>query len=321
MLAPKAERILTTILTGYLGSGKTSAVNHLLSANTGKRIAVLVNDFGAINIDASLIINQNDQTISLENGCVCCSLSDGLSQALSDQVARNDRPNMIVIEASGVADPIRLAKHVSGWPGIELHNLITMVDVSTIQSRASDKYVGSLVKSQIMAAQKLIANKTDLLSSVDLPAAIGWLKSTNQLAECIGATHGKFDLSIYWENSTSHVFQSLAPFLEKSESIRSEVLTPVGRIEVSALSALANSSFSVVQRLKGYIVDASSGKQYLVQYSGGNLSLSEIENCKIKTGNQLVIITTGHKGEHEALLKDFSDLGLIISSQQLSSLI
>src|SRR5210317_1894794 len=77
-MSPRHARIPVTILTGFLGAGKTSLLNHILAGGHGKRIAVLVNDFGAVNIDASLIDNRDGEVVSLENGCICCSLSEGL---------------------------------------------------------------------------------------------------------------------------------------------------------------------------------------------------------------------------------------------------
>ncbi len=99
------RQIPATVLCGYLGAGKTTELNHLLASETGTRIAVLVNYFGAINIDASLIENRDDQMISLTNGCVCCSISDDLSAALTSRVERDDLPDHVVLEANGVADP------------------------------------------------------------------------------------------------------------------------------------------------------------------------------------------------------------------------
>ena len=103
--------IAFTVLGGYLGAGKTTLLNRLLNASHGLRIALLINDFGAINIDSELIETQTDQQINLTNGCVCCGLTDGFDAAIDSLMSANPRPQHIVIEASGVADVHSLAQY------------------------------------------------------------------------------------------------------------------------------------------------------------------------------------------------------------------
>ncbi len=102
-----------TILTGFLGAGKTTLLNRLLNGDHGLRVAVLVNDFGAINIDAELVVGVAGDVISLANGCICCSLRDDLVQVVLEMMERPERPEYVILEASGVADPagITLAFH------------------------------------------------------------------------------------------------------------------------------------------------------------------------------------------------------------------
>ncbi|MEX2518274.1 MAG: GTP-binding protein, partial [Paracoccaceae bacterium] len=97
------------MVSGYLGAGKTSLVNHLLRNAGGRRIMVMVNDFGALDIDADLLESATEDTITLANGCVCCTMGTELLYALSDALDRRPRPDWLVIEASGVADPRKIA--------------------------------------------------------------------------------------------------------------------------------------------------------------------------------------------------------------------
>src|SRR5665213_3036640 len=94
-----------TVIGGFLGAGKTTLLTHLLRGDHGRRIAVLVNDFGAINIDAELVRSRTADTISLANGCACCSVAGDLTRALVALAQREDPPDAIVLEASGLADP------------------------------------------------------------------------------------------------------------------------------------------------------------------------------------------------------------------------
>ena len=98
-----------TILTGFLGAGKTTLLNRILNGNHGLKVAVLVNDFGSINIDAELIVGVESNVISLANGCVCCSIRDDLRQSVLDVLDRPEQPDYVVLEASGVADPAAIA--------------------------------------------------------------------------------------------------------------------------------------------------------------------------------------------------------------------
>src|SRR5208283_5031671 len=94
-----------TVLTGFLGAGKTTLLNRILNGGHGLRVGVLVNDFGAINIDADLIVGVEGGTISLSNGCVCCQIRDDLIEAVVGLLARPEPIDYVLLEASGVADP------------------------------------------------------------------------------------------------------------------------------------------------------------------------------------------------------------------------
>src|SRR5699024_12371267 len=101
----QTEKIPFTVIGGFLGSGKTTLLNHLLNTTSGRRIAVMVNDFGPINIDSRLVANHDGQTISLSNGCICCSIGSRLDGALVDLLAMRPLPAWIVAGASGISDP------------------------------------------------------------------------------------------------------------------------------------------------------------------------------------------------------------------------
>ncbi len=111
MTAAKPGPIPVTVIGGYLGSGKTTLLNQLLSQTVGQRIAVLVNDFGDIGIDGDLIAAADGDTITLTNGCVCCRIGSDLMTALWSVRDRQDPPEHLIIEASGIADPAPIAHH------------------------------------------------------------------------------------------------------------------------------------------------------------------------------------------------------------------
>ena len=144
-----------TVVAGYLGSGKTTYINQQLTRANGLRCAVLVNDFGELNIDAELIENESARSISLVNGCVCCSIADDMEGALEEIRSTADSLDWVMLEASGVADPGRVKNRVLNWPGFELKELVTLVDATRIRKLVNDKFVGGHIREQLSSADNL----------------------------------------------------------------------------------------------------------------------------------------------------------------------
>jgi G3E family GTPase len=164
-----------TILGGYLGAGKTTLLNRLLADARGVRLAVLVNDFGEVNIDAALLANRDGETISLTNGCVCCSIGDNLGMTLYDLAERPDGPEHIVVEASGVADPARIAGYAGCHPRLALDGIVVMADAETVRARARDRYVGDVVRQQLAAADLVVLSRTDLIDESETRDVRDWI--------------------------------------------------------------------------------------------------------------------------------------------------
>lgn len=151
-----------TVIAGYLGAGKTHLINRVL-ATSAEPIGICVNDFGELNIDATLIQNRSGATLELTNGCVCCQLTDDLGAALEE--LRSSQVSRVLIEASGVALPEKIAAYGRNWPGYELHRTYTLVDASNIQRWLNDKYISALARAQMQQADELLITKLDLVAS------------------------------------------------------------------------------------------------------------------------------------------------------------
>lgn len=151
-----------TVLGGYLGAGKTTLINRLLQGGHGKRLTVLVNDFGAVNVDAGLIEAHDGETLSLANGCACCQLQDDALKQLQQLAAADTPPEHIVMEASGAGEPARLAYLGYGVKGLQLAGIHVAVAADTLAVRRKDKFTGRLVERQIAQADFCLLTKTDL---------------------------------------------------------------------------------------------------------------------------------------------------------------
>lgn len=189
-------KIPTTVITGFLGAGKTTLVRHLLAHAQGKRIALIINEFGDIGVDRDILAGCGDETcreedmIELANGCICCTVADDFIPTMTTLLARPDRPDHIVIETSGLALPQPLIRAFN-WPAIKsevtIDGVVTVADVAALaegrfasdedavdtQRRADemldhDTPLGELFEDQLVAADMIVLNKTDLVDEARL---------------------------------------------------------------------------------------------------------------------------------------------------------
>jgi G3E family GTPase len=182
-----------TVIGGFLGAGKTTLLNRLLAGVEGRRFAVLVNDFGALDIDGKLIARHGGDTIALANGCVCCTIGDSLVETVLKLLDRPERVDHIVVEASGVADPGRIADLGVLDERLSRDGVVVVADAGQVRERAADKRVGDTVRRQIEAADLIVLNKIDLAD--DLAAMRCWL-STHSTAPVLEAQHAEVPLDL-----------------------------------------------------------------------------------------------------------------------------
>ena len=167
--------IPVTLIGGYLGAGKTTLVNSLLRNAAGRRLAVLVNEFGALPIDADLIEARDDNLISISGGCICCSFGSDLVGALIDIRGRGQPIDHLLIETSGVALPGSIVQSLALVQGLAIDGVIVLADAETIEERARDRYMGDTVLAQLAVADIIVLNKIDLVSEPSTAATLGWL--------------------------------------------------------------------------------------------------------------------------------------------------
>ena len=214
-MANKPVKIV--MLTGYLGAGKTTLLNHILSNDGGIRAAVIVNDIGEVNVDASLIkdggLSATDNLIPLTNGCICCTLADDLANQLSD-IAESGNFDYIIIEASGICEPVPIAytisafcdeEKVGGAPKLALDNIVAVVDCARMYDEfhggrdllaedIDEDDIEALLISQIEFCSTLVLNKVDTVTPEQLAELKAIVRSLQKDAVIVEAEQGNVDL-------------------------------------------------------------------------------------------------------------------------------
>jgi len=272
-----AERIPVTVVGGYLGAGKTTVLNNLLAGSHGLRLAVLVNDFGAVNIDAELIARHDGDTISLTNGCVCCAIADDLGLALATVAERVPAPDHVVIEASGVADPAKIAYYGQGWPGLCLDAVVTIADAETVRARSGDKFVGPLIIDQLAAADIIVVNKMDLVTPVDRDELRQWLALRVPNAVCLEVEFGALppDLLLSSEPSAKSGQQADPGETDHAALFASAVFTESRQLDPERLAATLDALPSWLLRAKGTVYSgADPARRYILQLVGRRWTLT-----------------------------------------------
>lgn len=185
-----------TIITGFLGSGKTTLLNHILSNQEGLRTAILVNEFGEINIDSELIISTEENMVELSNGCMCCTVREDIAESVLSLLERGRELDYLVVETTGLADPLPIALTFLG-PELRditrLDSIVTLVDATNF---APDLFNSEVAYSQIAYGDVIILNKSDLADEAELQKLEGRVREIKEGAHILRATKGNIPLSL-----------------------------------------------------------------------------------------------------------------------------
>lgn len=184
------------ILTGFLGAGKTTLLNHILNGDHGRRIAVLVNDFGVINIDAQLVVDVDsaEDIVSLSNGCICCTIRGDLNGAVMGLLATDTPPDAIIIETSGVSDPIDVLLTLRQLEQVRIESVLTVIDAEQVMD--VDAQYHALIWNQIGTADLIVLNKVDLVDDEQLASVRRYVRKIASDARLIEVAHGAVPLEI-----------------------------------------------------------------------------------------------------------------------------
>jgi len=264
------------LVTGFLGAGKTTVVNHLLAHAEGRRIAAVVNDFGAINIDAELIAGAADGVVSLSNGCICCSLEGDLLRTLAVLLRRDPRPDLIVIETSGVADPADVVRNLMDpliWREAPLQTVLCVVDATAPVAMLDD----ALLRSQVRAADVVALSKTDLADAAGHAEVRDAVRAMRPAAVVVDALHGEVPAALLFPPDLDRMPAPREPGPRRPALDRFETLSWTSEQPVSlprlqeAIGRLAPK----LARAKGLFETVEQpGRWTVFQFAGGRATLA-----------------------------------------------
>ena len=286
MRSSAATRTPLTVLGGFLGAGKTTLVNALLRQADGLRIAVLVNDFGAVNIDAALIGSVAGDTIALTNGCICCAIGDDFAAGLAAVLERDPPPGHILIECSGVADPAGIAAMAQVDPALSLAGVVIAVDVTGIAARLADPLLADTVRRQLRPADLLVLTRTDL--APDTAAVEALLRPLANRAAMMRALHGNLPIAAVLGELHDGARIEAVPARHAGD-FATVTLVPSYPVDLTRLRGVLDTAPEGLLRAKG-ILPVTDGTRILVQRVGRRLDLLPHDRAG---PDALVLIGTG----------------------------
>jgi G3E family GTPase len=288
-MTAERRRIPFAVIGGFLGAGKTTLLNRLLHENAARaaprRIAVLVNDFGEVNIDATLVQDRGSEAIALSNGCVCCQIGDDLTLALVRVLEAPAPFDAIVVEASGISDPWRIAQIARADPTLEPEAIVVLVDASAVVSQAVDPLLADSLARQVRRADVVVLNKVDLADAAQRAKARAWVDETAAGAPVFETVDAALPVPVFgtdWrilgngEARAATEVDAATAFAAQpigrgatvpAERFESRTFRPEAILRVSSLRALLAALPAGVLRLKGVVRTDEHGWSE-VQFAG-----------------------------------------------------
>lgn len=261
-----------SVVGGFLGAGKTTLLNRLLADPQAPRCAVLVNDFGDIAVDRKLIERHGGETFAMQNGCICCSIGDDLARGIATALDLAARPEHIVVEASGVAHPGRVADLARASPELAPGGVFVLADAGAVREQLQDQWIADTVDRQLQSAAHILVSKLDALPPRDQAGVIDYLSRRYPSASLSTTAEVQWAHLLEWADAPRRG----APPGTAHARFVARTLRSTAPVDVRRLARWLERRRDVY-RMKGWAVDRADGRVKLIQAAGRRLDIAPCE--------------------------------------------
>ena len=282
-----ADPLPFTVIGGFLGAGKTTLVNHILTNSSGVRYALLVNDFGRINIDEQLVSSHDGRTMALSNGCICCSLADGFVKTMLLLMKEIDRFDHIVVETSGVAEPGKIMDFARLDPQLYPEGIVVLADAADVTERVHDPQIDAVVRAQIASASLLLLNKADTVDDQQLERANSLLTELNDSAPVLRCSNADVPMDLLFGHALQPVDEAAGAPVDTASPFVSHSYSGSQAVDRAAFEQFRAALPAGVLRAKGllqfndkpdqwFLWQRTGKREELTRWNGQSVALSQL---------------------------------------------
>lgn len=310
------SKVPTTVFTGFLGSGKTTIISHLIDQlqSTGSQVIYIKNEIGTENIDAQLLKGKHIQTKELLNGCICCTLVGPFIHAI-DEIIDSFHPDKIIIEASGAADPAALALMIDSHPKLDRDGVLAVIDVVNFEGYVD---LSTTAQNQTKFTDLIIFNKIEAVDLTRKQAVVGYVRELNNHSPIVEAPHGRIAIDVVFGIASQHLSSLLVEEgFDKSthtddhphehhleqDGIESFTLYPDTPLSADQLKTFLDHLPPAIYRVKG-LVKSPDNKTIIINKVGVRTVLEEADLPEKELLKSMIVCIGFHIQQHKQTICD-----------------